>query len=175
MGRTSDGKRISALPTYDATFQETPSWADFEWIREQWDRELVIKGIMTSDDARRAIDVGADAIVVSNHGGNVLDRQPATLRVLPRIAVAVGNDAEVWMDGGVRRGSDVVAAVALGAKAVLIGRAYVFGLTAAGGPGVSRVLEILQDGIDATLAGLGCASISDLSPDCVVAPADWWI
>jgi isopentenyl diphosphate isomerase/L-lactate dehydrogenase-like FMN-dependent dehydrogenase len=134
---------------------ETPAWDDIPWIRERWEGPLVIKGILTADDARRAVDAGADAIVVSNHGGNVLDGSVPTLRVLPEIVEAVGDEIEVLLDSGVRRGVDVVKALALGARAVLLGRAYVYALLAAGEPGVGHMLELFRQQIDEALAFLG--------------------
>ena len=138
------------------------TWEDLRWIREAWSGPVVIKGVLTADDARRALDEGASAIVVSNHGGRQLDGVPASLRVLPEIVAAVNGRAEVLMDGGVRRGSDIVKAVCLGARAVLIGRAYAYGLAAAGQAGVARALEILRTDVERTLKLLGCASIDAL-------------
>ena len=139
------------------------TWEDLRWIREAWSGgPVVIKGILTADDARRALDAGASAIVVSNHGGRQLDGVPASLRVLPEIVAAVNGRAEVLMDGGVRRGSDMVKAICLGARAVLIGRAYAYGLAAAGQAGVARALEILRTDVERTLKLLGCASIDAL-------------
>jgi isopentenyl diphosphate isomerase/L-lactate dehydrogenase-like FMN-dependent dehydrogenase len=138
------------------------TWEDLRWIREAWSGPVVIKGVLTADDARRALDEGASAIVVSNHGGRQLDGVPASLRVLPEIVAAVNGRAEVLMDGGVRRGSDIVKAICLGARAVLIGRAYAYGLAAAGQPGVARALEILRTDVERTLKLLGCASIAAL-------------
>ena len=138
------------------------TWEDLRWIREAWSGPIVIKGVLTTDDARRALDEGASAIVVSNHGGRQLDGVPASLRVLPEIVAAVNGRAEVLMDGGVRRGSDVVKAICLGARAVLIGRAYAYGLAAAGQVGVARALEILRTDVERTLKLLGCASIDAL-------------
>jgi isopentenyl diphosphate isomerase/L-lactate dehydrogenase-like FMN-dependent dehydrogenase len=138
------------------------TWEDLRWIREAWSGPIVIKGVLTTDDARRALDEGASAIVVSNHGGRQLDGVPASLRVLPEIVAAVNGRAEVLMDGGIRRGSDVVKAICLGARAVLIGRAYAYGLAAAGQVGVARALEILRNDVDRTLKLLGCASIDAL-------------
>lgn len=140
----------------------TPTWADLAWIRELWSGPIAIKGVLSADDARRALDHGADGVIVSNHGGNALDSTPATLHVLPEVLAAVGDQIEVLVDGGVRRGADVVKALALGARAVLIGRAYVWGLAAAGERGVADILEMFRSGIDRTLALLGCASIDDL-------------
>jgi L-lactate dehydrogenase (cytochrome) len=128
---------------------------------------------MHPDDARRAVDIGADAISVSNHGGNNLDGTPAAIRALPGVVDAVGDRIEVLLDGGIRRGSDVVKALALGARAVLIGRAYLWGMAANGQAGVHNVLEILRSGIDETLVGLGRASIHDLTPQDLIVPADF--
>jgi pre-mycofactocin synthase len=140
-----------------------PSWDDVAWLREQWGGPFMLKGVTRVDDAKRAVDAGVTAISVSNHGGNNLDGTPATIRLLPDIAHAVGDQVEVLMDGGVRRGGDVVKALALGARAVLIGRAYLWGLGANGQAGVENVLDLLRSGIDACLLGLGHASISELS------------
>jgi heme/flavin dehydrogenase (mycofactocin system) len=150
-----------------------PSWRDVQWLREQWGAHFMLKGIVRVDDAKRAVDAGVTAISVSNHGGNNLDTTPATIRVLPALVEAVGNDVEVLLDGGVRRGSDVVKAVALGARAVMIGRAYLWGLAANGQAGVENVLDILRGGIDSALLGLGVRSIDDLSTDDLVIPPDF--
>lgn len=139
-----------------------PTWADIEWVRREWQGPLVIKGVMRVDDARRAVTVGADGLSVSNHGAKVLDGTPAALSVLPEIADAVGDRIEVLLDGGVRRGADVVRACALGARAVLIGRSYLWGLAAGGEAGVTQVLDLFQRGISTTLANLGCPSIGAL-------------
>ncbi|GAA1228263.1 mycofactocin biosynthesis FMN-dependent deaminase MftD [Prauserella halophila] len=147
-----------------------PSWDDLAWLRSQWDGPFVVKGIYRPDDAKRAVDIGASAISVSNHGGNNLDSTPATIRTLPGVAGAVSGQIEVLLDGGIRRGSDVVKALALGANAVLIGRAYLWGLAAGGERGVHNVLEIFRQGIDSTLYGLGKRSVHDLDPSDVVVP-----
>jgi len=147
-----------------------PSWEDLAWLREQWNGPFMLKGIMRVDDARSAVEIGASAISVSNHGGNNLDGTPAAIRALPAIADAVGDRIEVVLDGGIRRGSDVVKALALGARAVMIGRAYVWGLAAAGQTGVENVLDILRTGIDSTLLSLGAASVHQLSAADVVVP-----
>jgi L-lactate dehydrogenase (cytochrome) len=138
------------------------TWSDLRWIRAAWRGPIVIKGVLTPEDARKAVGEGAEAIVVSNHGGRQLDQAPATLRVLPEIAAAVSGGAEILMDGGVRRGSDVVKALCLGARAVLVGRGYAYGLAAAGEAGVRRSLEILRADLERTLKLLGCPSASDL-------------
>ncbi|WP_046319549.1 pre-mycofactocin synthase MftD [Mycobacterium sp. UM_Kg1] len=148
-----------------------PTWEDIAWVRELWGGPFMLKGVMRVDDAKRAVDAGVSAISVSNHGGNNLDGTPAAIRALPAIAEAVGDQIEVLLDGGIRRGSDVVKAVALGARAVMIGRAYLWGLAAAGQPGVENVLDILRGGIDSALMGLGRASVHDLSPEDILIPA----
>ena len=147
-----------------------PTWDDVAWLRELWGGPFMLKGVMRVDDAKHAVDVGVSAISVSNHGGNNLDCTPATIRALPAIADAVGDDIEVLLDGGIRRGSDVVKALALGARAVMIGRAYLWGLAATGQAGVENVLDILHGGIDSALRGLGKASIHDLGPKDIVVP-----
>jgi isopentenyl diphosphate isomerase/L-lactate dehydrogenase-like FMN-dependent dehydrogenase len=168
-----DGPPLSAAAASRSMRLSAPTWADLAWIKQQWSGPIIIKGILNRDDARRAVDVGADAIVVSNHGGNALDGTPATLGLLPRIVDAVGADVEVLVDGGIRRGVDVVKAVALGARAVLIGRAYIWGLAAGGEAGVERVLAMFKDGIERTLALLGCPSVSALDRSYVDAPRHW--
>ena len=147
-----------------------PSWDDVAWLRAQWDGPFMLKGVTRIDDAKRAVDAGMSAISVSNHGGNNLDGTPATIRMLPGIARAVGDQVEVLLDGGVRRGGDVVKALALGAKAVMIGRAYLWGLAANGQAGVENVLDLMRSGIDSCLLGLGHSSIGELSPDDLVVP-----
>jgi isopentenyl diphosphate isomerase/L-lactate dehydrogenase-like FMN-dependent dehydrogenase len=149
------------------------TWEDLRWLRKLWSGPLVVKGVLTGDDARRAIDGGADGIVVSNHGGRQLDTVSASLRALPEVAAAVSGQAEVLMDGGVRRGSDIVKALCLGAHAVLVGRAYAYGLGAAGYAGVVRALEILRADLERVLKLMGCASIADLNPSLVGAPEAW--
>jgi len=138
------------------------TWQDLSWIRDVWRGPILIKGILIGDDARRAIDEGAAGVVVSNHGGRQLDGAPATLRVLPEVVAAVNGRAVVLMDGGIRRGGDVVKALCLGARAVLVGRAYAYGLGAAGEAGVTRALEILRADLERTLKLLGCPSIAAL-------------
>jgi pre-mycofactocin synthase len=147
-----------------------PTWEDVRWLREQWGGPFMVKGVIRVDDAKRAVDAGVTAISVSNHGGNDLDGTPATIRALPAIAAAVGDQVEIVLDGGVRRGGDVVKAVALGARAVMIGRAYLWGLAANGQAGVENVLDILRGGIDSALLGLGHSSVHDLTPDDLVIP-----
>lgn len=164
-----------AAPTFFGAYGEwmqtpPPSWEDLAWLREQWDGPLMLKGIMRVDDARQAVDAGFTAISVSNHGGNNLDGTPAPIRALPAVAAAVGDQIEIVLDGGIRRGSDVVKALALGARAVMIGRAYLWGLAANGQAGVENVLDVLQNGIDSALLGLGKASVLDLTPGDLLVP-----
>ncbi len=165
-----------ALYLRTGTFQNklAATWDDFGWLGELWEGPIVVKGILSGDDARRAVDVGAAAVIVSNHyGGGTLDSFPSTLRMLPEVVAAVDGDCEVLLDSGIRSGAHVVKAVALGARAVLIGRAYLWGLAAAGEAGVDRILEIFRDQIDHTLAGVGCASVRALDPSYVEIPPDW--
>jgi heme/flavin dehydrogenase (mycofactocin system) len=148
-----------------------PSWEDVAWLRSLWDGPFMLKGVIRVDDARRAVeDVGATAISVSNHGGNNLDGTPATIRALAAIVEAVDGQAEVLLDGGVRRGGDVVKALALGARAVMVGRPYLWGLAADGQAGVENVLDVLRSGIDSALLGLGRASVHELSPSDLLIP-----
>jgi heme/flavin dehydrogenase (mycofactocin system) len=148
-----------------------PSWEDVAWLREQWGGPFMLKGVTRVDDALRAVDAGVTAISVSNHGGNNLDGTPATIRCLPAVAEAVGDRIEVLLDGGVRRGSDVLKALALGARAVMIGRAYLWGLAANGQAGVENVLDLLRGGLDAGLMALGKTSVAELGADDVIIPA----
>jgi heme/flavin dehydrogenase (mycofactocin system) len=162
-------------PTFFGAYGEwmqTPpaTWDDIKWMREEWGGPFMLKGVIRVDDAKRAVDAGCTAISVSNHGGNNLDGTPAPIRALPAVAEAVGEQIEVLLDGGIRRGSDVVKAVALGAKAVMLGRAYLWGLAANGQAGVENVLDIIRNGIDSTLLGLGKSSIHDLTADDVLVP-----
>lgn len=168
---TGDGPIPGFFEAYGTWMQTPPpTWDDIAWLRAQWDGPFMVKGISRADEARRAVDAGATAISVSNHGGNNLDGAPSPLRVLPEVVAAAGNDIEIVMDGGVRRGSDVYKALALGAKAVMIGRAYLWGLAANGQAGVENVLDILRMGLDSTMMGLGTASIADITPHDLVIP-----
>jgi L-lactate dehydrogenase (cytochrome) len=153
--------------------QSVVTWDDLNWIRQAWNGPIVIKGIHTIEDARRAVDMGVDALVVSNHGGRQLDGVAPTLRVLPEVVAAVGDRIEVLLDGGIRRGSDIVKALCLGARAVLAGRAYAYGLAAAGGAGVSRAIDILRADLVRTLKLLGCASVAELDGTYVDVSRDW--
>ena len=162
-------------PTFFGAYYEwmttpVPTWDDVEWMRKEWGGPFMIKGICRVDDAKRAVDAGVTALSVSNHGGNNLDGTPAAIRMLKPIADAVGDQVEVVLDGGIRRGSDVVKAVALGARSVLIGRAYLWGLAVNGQAGVENVLDILRGGIDSAMRGLGISSIDELTPDHLVIP-----
>jgi L-lactate dehydrogenase (cytochrome) len=156
-----------------ALAQSVVTWPDLRWIRDLWKGPIVVKGVHTNEDARQAIAAGADALVVSNHGGRQLDGVPGTLRVLPEVLEAVNGRAEVLIDGGIRRGGDVAKALCLGARAVLVGRAYAYGLAAAGGDGVARAIEILRTELVRTLKLLGCESTAALDRSYVNVPDDW--
>jgi isopentenyl diphosphate isomerase/L-lactate dehydrogenase-like FMN-dependent dehydrogenase len=158
----SDGRPMKYESVGPALAQSVVSWRDLDWIRQIWRGPVAVKGILTGDDARRAADAGANAVIVSNHGGRQLDGVAASLHALPEVVAASSGRLEVLMDGGIRRGSDVVKAICLGAKAVLVGRAYAYGLGAAGQAGVARAIEILRADIVRTLALLGVGSISGL-------------
>lgn len=149
------------------------TWADLKWIRELWRGSILVKGVLTGDDARRSLDAGAAGVIVSNHGGRQLDGVAASLRALPEIVKAVNGRGEVLMDGGIRRGSDIAKAICLGAKAVLIGRAYAYGLGAAGEAGVARAIGILRDGFQRAMVLLGCKSVGELDRSYVDIPASW--
>ena len=164
-----------AAPTFFGAYYEwmqtpLPTWEDLAWLRSNWDGPFMVKGVCRVDDAKRVVDIGATALSVSNHGGNNLDGTPASIRALPAVVDAVGSQIEVVLDGGVRRGSDVVKAVALGAKAVMIGRAYLWGLAANGQAGVENVLDLLRGGIDSALMGIGKSHVNQLDRGDVVAP-----
>jgi isopentenyl diphosphate isomerase/L-lactate dehydrogenase-like FMN-dependent dehydrogenase len=164
------------MPLMDVTAalaKAVVTWEDFRWLRKQWNGPIVVKGVLTGDDAMRAVDEGAAAIVVSNHGGRQLDGASSTLRALPEIVARVGGQVEILMDGGIRRGGDIVKALCLGARAVLIGRAYAYGLAAAGQAGVSRALEILREDVERTLRLIGCPSVSALNASYVNIPKHW--
>lgn len=165
-------------PTFFGAYGEwmntpAPTWDDLKWLREQWDGPFMVKGVTRLDDAKRAVDIGATALSVSNHGGNNLDGTPATIRMLGPIAAEVGDQIEVLLDGGIRRGSDVAKAVALGAKAVMIGRAYLWGLAANGQAGVENVLDLLRMGLDGVVMGMGHKSVHELSRDDLIIPEDF--
>jgi L-lactate dehydrogenase (cytochrome) len=153
--------------------QTVVTWLDLRWMRAAWQGPIVVKGVHTADDARCAMDAGADAVIVSNHGGRQLDGAPASIYALPEVVEAVNGRIEVLMDGGIRRGGDIVKALSLGAKAVLIGRAYAYGLGAAGGPGVARAIEILRTDLIRTMRLLGCDAVRKLDQSYVDVPASW--
>jgi L-lactate dehydrogenase (cytochrome) len=164
------------LPLVDvaaALAESAVTWNDLKWIRELWHGPIVIKGVLTADDARRAVDQGAAAISVSNHGGRQLDCVPSSLRALPEVVKAVHGQTEILMDGGIRRGTDIAKALCLGARAVLCGRAYAYGLAAAGEAGVNRAIEILRTDLDRTLRLLGCPSVAELDRSYVNVPSSW--
>ncbi len=161
-GKTSD------LPSLiNSMFDPTLSMDDLRWIRDQWPGKLFVKGVLTQDDARRSLDAGADGLVVSNHGGRQLDKAPISLDALPRVREAAGEDVDIILDSGVMRGSDIVTALALGADFTLIGRAYLYGLMAAGEAGVNKVLDLLRQEIIVSMQLMGAQSLRDLNPDMV--------
>jgi len=164
---------MSLIDVTAALSHAVVTWEDIRWLKGIWTGPIVVKGVLTGDDARRALDEGAAGIIVSNHGGRQLDGAPAALRVLPEVVAAVNGQAEVLMDGGVRRGSDIVKAICLGARAVLLGRAYAFGLAAAGKPGVTCALKILREDVERTLRLLGCPSVSALDSSYLNIPKHW--
>jgi L-lactate dehydrogenase (cytochrome) len=153
---------LAAVDVAAALESAQVSWTDLKWIRDVWDGPIVMKGVMTVDDARRSVDHGAQGIVISTHAGRQLDGCAASLRVLPGIVEAVGDKTEVIFDGGIRRGADIVRAIAIGAKAVLLGRGYAYGMAAGGDAGIERAIEIFRADIVRTLKLLGCTSISQL-------------
>ncbi len=154
----------------NSLFDPTMTIADLQWVRSCWDGPLVIKGIQTLDDARRVVDAGADALVLSNHGGRQLDRAPVPLRLLPDVVQAVGDHAEIHVDTGIMSGADIVAALALGAHATWVGRAYLYGLMAGGEAGVDRAADILTKEIRRTMQLLGVRTIDELTPEHVKLP-----
>ena len=163
VGHVSGVSDTSSLSEWTAKqFDPALTWDDVAWIKEAWDGPLIIKGIMTTEDARLALESGADAIVVSNHGGRQLDGAPATVEVLPEIKDCLGNDLEVWMDGGIRSGQDVLRVLALGADAAMIGRPYIYGLGALGETGVIKALEIIRAELDLTMAFCGRTSVDTI-------------
>jgi L-lactate dehydrogenase (cytochrome) len=175
---TTEPLSFASLNTWDSTvasiadtlFDPSMTIEDLAWLRSAWPGPLVVKGIQTVEDARRVVDAGADAVVVSNHGGRQLDRAPVPLRVLPDVVEAVGERAEVWLDTGILTGADVVAALALGARAALVGRAYLYGLMAGGEPGVDRAAEILSNEVSRTMQLLGVRTVDELGPHHVKLP-----
>jgi L-lactate dehydrogenase (cytochrome) len=185
MGMLSDGGLMNfpnvVLPTGPMPYadvgktleQSVVCWDDLKWIRDLWKGKIVVKGVHTAEDARRVVDEGADALVVSNHGGRQLDGVPGSIRSLPEVLAAVGSQIEVLVDGGIRNGGDIVKALSLGARAVLIGRAYAYGLAAGGEAGVDRAIEILRTGIVRTMKLLGVSSLRELNRSYIDVPAGW--
>jgi L-lactate dehydrogenase (cytochrome) len=170
-GRVKGMENVNSLAEWtNSQFDPALSWKDVEWIKSQWPGKLIIKGILDPEDARIARDVGADGIVVSNHGGRQLDGAPSSISALPKVADAVGSQVDILFDGGVRTGADLVRALALGAKCCLIGRAYVWGLGAMGGPGVVKAIECLRNELVATMGLTGVQRVSDIGPQVL---ADW--
>ncbi len=168
IGHVDGIEDISSLSAWTANqFDPTLTWDDVQWIKDRWGGKLVLKGIMTPEDARMAVRSGADALIVSNHGGRQLDSAPATIDVLPDIDAAVGSDIEVWLDSGIRTGQDIFKALALGAKGVMIGRAYIYGLGALGEAGVTRALNILANELDLTMAFCGLTNLNQVSHDVI--------
>jgi L-lactate dehydrogenase (cytochrome) len=165
--------RMKLVDVAAALAESTVTWSDLTWIRKAWRGPIIVKGVLTADDARRSVDEGAAGIVVSNHGGRQLDCVPSSLRVLPQIVKAVGGQTEILMDGGIRRGSDIIKALCLGARAVLCGRAYAYGLAAAGEAGINRAIEILRADLDRTMRLLGCSSVAELDRSYVTVPSAW--
>jgi isopentenyl diphosphate isomerase/L-lactate dehydrogenase-like FMN-dependent dehydrogenase len=165
----SDGSSGAASEALLQWIAEPPTWGDLSWIREEFQGDVIVKGVLFPDDAKRAVDHGASAVIVSNHGGRQLDGVPATFDVLPAIVGAVAGQAEVLVDGGIRSGADVVRARALGAQAAMIGRAWAYGLCAAGRPGVDRILALIRGDIDRTLRLLGLDSVEAINRSCLAA------
>ena len=169
VGHVSGVKDMSSLADWTVNqFDPRLSWDDVREIRKQWGGKVIIKGILDAEDAKQAVNVGADAVIVSNHGGRQLDGAPSSIAALPAIVDAIGDKCEVWMDGGIRTGQDVLRAVALGAKGTLIGRAYLYGLGAGGRDGVSKVLEILHKELDLTMALCGRSKLAEVDDSILI-------
>jgi L-lactate dehydrogenase (cytochrome) len=171
VGMTRDGVPMQLSEVGQRGATSSPSWEDLAWIRDNFDGPLLVKGVLTAEDCRRARELGCEGVIVSNHGGRQLEGAPATMDVLPEIVAAVGDQMEVLLDSGVRRGGDVLRALALGAKAVLVGRPYIWGLALAGQDGVSHMLELLRAEMTRSMLLLGLPSVHDLDPSWVQAPA----
>jgi L-lactate dehydrogenase (cytochrome) len=162
---------LSSLSSWTAEqFDPSLSWDDLEWIKKRWGGKIVVKGIMEAEDARLAVQAGADALIVSNHGGRQLDGAPSSISALPHIVEAVGNDIEVWMDGGIRSGQDVLKAVALGAKGTMIGRSFLYSLGAQGEAGVYKCLQLIANELDITMAFCGRTNIHDVDRSILLNP-----
>jgi isopentenyl diphosphate isomerase/L-lactate dehydrogenase-like FMN-dependent dehydrogenase len=164
---------LPAIDVQVALRDSVVTWADLKWIRQSWPGQILVKGVITGDDAKRAVAAGVSGLIVSNHGGRQLDTCFPTARALPEVLEAVDGQTEVFVDGGIRRGADIVKAVCIGAKAVLIGRAYGYGLAAAGEAGVARAVAILKADVERTLVLLGCGSVNKLDRSYVQLPKSW--
>ena len=166
---TDDANDLEAFKRFlDTQFDPTVTWKDIEWLRGQWPGRLLIKGVMSGEDALAALDAGADGVIVSNHGGRQLEGAPSTIAQLPGVAAAVGERGEVYVDGGVRSGTDVVKAVALGARGVLVGRPWVWALAARGERGVADLLAVWRQEIAVTMALMGVRSVDELDPSLIL-------
>jgi isopentenyl diphosphate isomerase/L-lactate dehydrogenase-like FMN-dependent dehydrogenase len=168
-----DGTPMPLIDVTGALARAVVTWSDLQWLRKAWPGPILVKGILTGEDARRAVDEGVDGVIVSNHGGRQLDGVSSSLRALPEVVAAVGRQTEILMDGGIRRGADIVKALCLGARAVLLGRAYAYGMAAAGQAGVARALAILREDVERTLKLLGCASVAELNSSYIEFPESW--
>lgn len=171
VGHAKNVSDTSSLAAWtNEQFDPTLNWNDIEWIKKLWGGKIILKGILDAEDARHAVDTGADALIVSNHGGRQLDGAPSSISALPHIAQAVGNDIEVWVDGGIRSGQDVLRAVALGAKGTLIGRSFLYALGAFGEAGVTRCLELIAKELDVTMAFCGRTALQDVDRSILLRP-----
>ncbi len=165
--REGSGEVSNLLQYVSKQFDPTVTWEDAQWMKSLWDGPFVLKGIMSVEDAKRAVDIGASAIVISNHGGRQLDSSPATIEMLPSIADAVGGQIEIILDSGIRRGTHVLKALALGANACMVGRSYLYGLAAGGQPGVARALQLLRTEIELDMKLMGCRNLSEVTRNCL--------
>jgi L-lactate dehydrogenase (cytochrome) len=171
-GYTPSGANVASLASWiSSQFDPALSWKDIEWVRSLWPGKLIIKGVLDVEDARTAAKVGADAIVVSNHGGRQLDGAPSSISALPAVADAVGAETEVMFDGGIRSGQDLMRALALGARSCMIGRSYIFGLGAGGQAGVTRAIEIIRNELDVTMALCGVNRVGEIGRQVIVPPS----
>jgi L-lactate dehydrogenase (cytochrome) len=165
VGHVDNAGDLSQLAAWtNSQFDPRLSWADVRWVKDRFGGKIIVKGVLDPEDAKAAIDNGADAIIVSNHGGRQLDGAPSSIRVLPEIIEAVGDRTEVYIDGGIRSGQDILKALALGAKSTFIGRAFLYGLSSGGEAGVTRTLDILRRELDITMALCGERDVKNLTP-----------